>query len=105
MEIETVEATKTIGLGLASALMFLGTVVHFVLTLADLEDKGQHYTPYGYLKLHPWRALSLVMCAWLALYVSFAMGECTRVAAVLIGFSCQTAADRLRARANAKASK
>lgn len=100
-----VPENEPVGLAFASGLMFLGIVVHFVLVMRDLEDKGQHYTPLGYLRLHPWRAASMILCAWLLLYVCFAMGECTRVTAVLIGFSCQTAADRLRAQANARANK
>jgi hypothetical protein len=88
---------------LATGLMFLGVIVHFALVMSDLEDKGQHYTPFGYLRLHPYRALSMVLCAWLLIYVFHAMGELTRVTAVLTGFTCQAAADRLRAVANRKA--
>lgn len=97
--------TEIVSLLLGTGLMAIGVLVHFVLKLAELEDKGQHYSPLAYLRIHPWRAASMVLCAWLLLYICHAMGELTRVAAVLIGFSCQAAADTLRARANARLSK
>src|SRR5262245_52676234 len=80
----------------ATGLMFLGVAVHFAVVMAGLEDAGERYTPFGYLRLHPWRAVSMVLCAWLLLWVCHELGELTRVTAVLIGFTCQTAADRLR---------
>ncbi len=94
-----------VGFWLASALMGLGIVVQFVVKMASLEDAGEHYSPLSYLRLHPWRAAALVLTAWLALYVCFAMGEVTKVTAVLIGFGCEQANDWLRARANQLASR
>jgi hypothetical protein len=93
-----------VNLWLATALMVVGVVVHFVQKMAELEDAGQIFTPLGYLRLHPWRAAALVTSAWGLLWVCFATGELSRVTAFLIGYSCQAAADVLRARANAKAS-
>jgi hypothetical protein len=89
----------------ATGLMFLGVVVHFVVVMAGLEDAGERYTPLGYLRLHPWRAVSMVLSAWLLLWMCHELGELTRVTAVLIGFSCQSAADRLRTAAISRTNK
>lgn len=90
---------------LGSGLMLLGVVAQFVLKMAAFEDAGEHYTPYGYLRIHPWRAAALIITAWIALYVTHEMGELTRVTAVLIGFGCEQANDWLRALANKRANK
>ncbi len=87
---------------LATALMLFGCVVHFVETLAVLEEAGEHLTPWAYLKQHPYRALSMVLTAFILLLVINAAGELSKVAAVLIGYTCQNAADRIRQRANAR---
>lgn len=100
----TPTAAPAVSLWLATLLMAAGIVVHFVQKMAELEDAGQIFTPLGYLRLHPWRAAMLVSTAWLLLYVTFLTGELTKVTAILFGYSCQAAADTLRARANAKAS-
>ena len=93
-------ALQTVGLALGSALMLVGVIVSFVVKMAVLEDAGQHYTPLGYLRLHPWRSAALVLTTWALLYVLHEMGELTRVAAVLLGFTCEQSNDTLRAMAN-----
>lgn len=93
---------RAVSLLIATGLMLFGILVHFALVMRDLEDKGQHYSPLAYLRLHPWRAFSMLLCSWACLWVAHEMGELTRLTAFLIGFSCQAAADRLRATANAK---
>lgn len=99
------QPTPEVGLLFASALMLLGVVVQFVVKMATLEDAGEHYTPLGYLRLHPWRGAALVLTGWLMLWVCHEMGEVTRVTAVLIGFGCEQANDWLRAMANKRANK
>lgn len=86
----------------ASALMLLGAVAQFVFKMAHFENEGQHYTPVSYLRLHPWNTIAVLLGAWLCLYISFEMGECTRVTAVLIGLGCESAVAGLRAKADKK---
>lgn len=87
---------------LATALMLFGCIVHFVEALALLEEAGERLTPLGYLRQHPYRALSMVLTAFILLFMLNAAGELTKVAAVLVGYTCQGAADRVRQRANAR---
>lgn len=87
---------------LATALMLFGVVVHFVEALALLEEAGQHLTPLAYLRQHPYRSLAMVLTAFILLMILNAAGELTKTAAVLVGYTCQSAADRIRQRANAR---
>jgi hypothetical protein len=70
--------------------------------LAALEDAGTNITPLAYLRKHPYRSASMVVCAFLVMIAVNAAGQLTDVGALLIGFSCQAAADSLRARASAQ---
>jgi hypothetical protein len=96
---------QTVNFAFGSALMLAGIIVSFVVKMAILEDAGQHYTPVGYLRLHPWRSLALVLTTWALLYVFHEMGELTRVSAVLLGFTCEQSNDTLRALANKRTTK
>lgn len=87
---------------LATALLIVGCLTHFLLVLAALEDAGTNITPLEYLRRHPYRAASMVMCAFILMLAANAAGELTNLSAILIGFSCQGAADSLRARASAR---
>ena len=91
-----------VSLLLASGLMLLGVVVQFVAKLAILEDEGKKPSALAYLREHPYRAVSLILCAWLGLYVCREMGELTRVTAVLIGFGCESMAAGLKKKADEK---
>src|SRR3954471_15361175 len=81
---------------LATALMLFGICAHFLTVLSELEEAGTSMTPLAYLKQHPYRAASMAVCAFILLLAANAAGELTHLSAVLIGFSCQTAADQLR---------
>ena len=87
---------------LATALMMFGVGVHFLTVLASLEDAGQTFTPWGYLKLHPYRAALLVCASFILLLVVNEMNQLTQITAVLIGYTCQDANDRLRRNANVR---
>jgi hypothetical protein len=87
---------------LATAWLVFGCLAHFLTVLAALEDAGTNITPLAYLRTHPYRAASMVMCAFILMLAANAAGQLTDLAAVLIGFSCQAAADSLRARASAQ---
>ncbi len=89
-------------LSVATGLMMLGIVIQFVTKLALLEDQGKKPSALAYLREHPYRAVSLVLCAWLALYVCREMGELTRVTAVFIGFGCESMAAGLKKKADEK---
>jgi hypothetical protein len=91
-----------VSLLLATGLMLLGVLVQFVAKMAILEDQGKKPSALAYLREHPYRALSLILCAWLALYVCREMGELTRVTAVLIGFGCESMAAGLHKKADAR---
>lgn len=87
---------------LATALLIFGCLAHFLTVLAALEESGANITPLAYLKSHPYRAASMVVCAFVLMLAANAAGELTNLSAVLIGFTCQSAADSLRARASAR---
>ena len=87
---------------LATACLLFGCLAHFLTVLAALEDAGTNITPSKYLAAHPYRAASLVVCAFILMLAANAAGQLTPLAAVLMGFTCQAAADSLRARASAQ---
>lgn len=89
---------------LATALMLFGVGVHFLSVLASLEDEGKVFTPWGYLRLHPYRAALMVCASFILLLIVNEMQQLTQITAVLIGYTCQDANDRLRQRANARKS-
>jgi hypothetical protein len=89
---------------IATALMLFGVGVHFLSVLADLEESGQSMTPWGYLRQHPYRAALMVCASFILLLVANELHQVTQLTAVLIGFTCQEANDRLRRSANAKLS-
>lgn len=86
----------------ATGLLLFGVVCHFLQTLAALEDAGNGMSALAYIKSHPYRAASMVTAAFVLMLVTRELGQLTNVTAVLIGYSCQSAADTLRARANAR---
>jgi len=89
-------------LWLATALMLFGCVVHFLSVLMVLEDAGQHLKPWAYLKLHPYRALFMACTSFIALLVVDEIEMLNPLTAVLVGYTCQDQADRIRQRANAR---
>lgn len=102
---DTQPDAHVVGLLLGTALMLLGIVVQFVVKMAAFEDAGEHYTPLGYLRLHPWRAAALVLTTFLLLWICHELGELTRVAAMLLGFTCEQSNDTLRGIANKRANR
>lgn len=87
---------------LATAWLLFGVLAHFLIVLSALEETGAKIKPLDYLKSHPYRAASMVVCSFILMLFANAAHELTNLAAVLIGFSCQASADSLRARASAR---
>lgn len=87
---------------LATALMLFGVGVHFLSVLASLEDAGTPISPLAYLKLHPFRAALMVCASFIVLLVVNELHQLTQITAVLVGYTCQDANDRLRQRANSR---
>lgn len=87
---------------LATGLMLFGCVVHFLSVLMALEDAGDHVTPLSYLRQHPYRAAFMVCVSFIALLIANELDQLTQLTAILIGYTCQDQADRVRQRANAR---
>lgn len=85
---------------LATLWMLFGVAVHFLTVLASLEDAGTPISPLAYLKLHPYRAALMVSASFMLLIIVNEMHQLTQVTALLLGYTCQEANDRLRQRAN-----
>jgi hypothetical protein len=91
-----------ISLPLAFALMLVGILAQFVARMATLEDSGKVPSAWQYLREHPYRCISLVASCSILILVFQDLGQLNAVTAILTGYTCQDAADRLRIRAKAK---
>jgi hypothetical protein len=81
------------------ALILTGVLVNFLVKLTILEEQGTRITPWAYVTQHPYRSISLAVSSiMLALLLYFA-GRLTYELALLIGFTADMAADRMRAAA------
>lgn len=90
-------------LAIAYLLMLLGVLGFFLQTMAEIEDAGQHLSPLGFLRQHPYRWASMIFAASAALWMLHAAGQLhDAVSAFSIGYMCQAANETLRARANAR---
>lgn len=90
---------------IATGLLLFGVGAHYLQVLAALEAAGTHLTPLAYLRQHPYRFASMLVTAFIAMLVVRELGELTKVAAVLLGYTCQNAADIIRKRANSRMNK
>jgi hypothetical protein len=94
-----------ITLTVASLYMLGGTFGAFAQKMMELEDAGERVTPWGYLLAHPWRVLNMIVSCEIALFVFHAMGELNIVTAIFTGYTCQSVAESLRVKAQAKLNK
>ncbi len=82
-------------------LVAVGMGWHAAGKLAELERLGRPTDASEYLMNHKWTAVSVVMGAYLLFIIQWYTGEGGPIAAVLTGISCNSAGDKLRARAEA----
>ena len=86
-------------LAIASVLMLLGIVAHFIAKLSALEDAGQSPAAGTYLRSHPWRILNMLIACEISLFLFSELGQLNFVTAILTGYCCQSVSDNLRKRA------
>lgn len=86
---------------LCTLLVLFGIIVHFVLKLSELETQGKIITPWAYWREHPYTSLNVVLGAFGLMLASYFMHELTYITAICIGWICNSAGDKLRARAEA----
>lgn len=91
---------QEIPLWLNLILVAAGMFWHASGKLSELERLGQPTSPSDYLLKNKWTAISVVMGAYMLFIVQWYMGEGGPIAALLTGISCNSAGDKLRARAN-----
>jgi hypothetical protein len=91
-------------LSICLALILAGVAVNFLVKLTTLEEQGMRVTPWAYVSEYPYRSISLAVSAiMLALLLHFA-GRLTFELALMIGFTADMAADRMRATADRRLS-
>lgn len=86
---------------ICSGLVLLGILFHFVTKLGELEAQGTIVTPWAYWREHPYTSLVVVMSAYIALAMTYSIGEMSYYAAVVTGIACNSLGDKLRARSTA----
>lgn len=82
-------------------LVAVGVGTHALSKLSELEQRGQPISFVTYWSANKWTAMSVILSAYLLFIVQWYMGEGGPIAAILTGVSCNSAGDKLRARANA----
>jgi quinol-cytochrome oxidoreductase complex cytochrome b subunit len=83
----------------ALGLMLIGVFGHFVAKLSALEEEGQSPRVGAYLRTHPWRILNMLVACAILLLLFQELGQLNIVTAILTGYTCQSASDNLRKRA------
>lgn len=83
-------------------LVSVGIGSHVLAKLAELEQRGQSMSWKEYVMNNKWTAMSVLLSAYLLFVVQWYMGEGGPIAAILTGVSCNSAGDKLRARAAAQ---
>lgn len=84
---------------IALGLMLVGVFGHFVAKLSALEEEGQTPKPGDYLRSHPWRLLNMLIACSILLLLFQELDQLNAVTAILTGYTCQSASDNLRKRA------
>ena len=91
-----------VNLYLVAALIAAGICVHFVKKLYDLEQAGTILPPTTYVRQHPYSFILAVLGAYLLAALCYFTEQLTYGMAILIGVTCSSAFDTLRARAAGK---
>lgn len=84
---------------IASGLMLVGVAAHFVSKLSALEEAGTSPKPLDYLRTHPWRILNMLIACEILLLLFNELNQLNYVTALLTGYTCQSASENLRRRA------
>lgn len=84
------------------AMVAVGIVVHVAAKLSELEQRGEPTGALNYVRAHPWTAANVVLGAYGLFLLQWYTGEGGPIAAFLTGIACNSAGDKLRARADAK---
>jgi uncharacterized membrane protein YdbT with pleckstrin-like domain len=87
---------------LIAALVAAGILLHFLKKLHDLEQAGTILMPTTFIKAHPYSFLVAVLSAYLFAALMFFLNQLNYAVAILIGVTCGSAYDSLRARAAGK---
>ena len=87
---------------LCAALVAAGLLSHFVWRLSQLESAGERVDARAYLLQHKWAVLNMVLAAYGLLLLAYYTGELGPVGSFTFGVAADAAAERLRARAQAK---
>lgn len=90
---------------LAAILVAAGILVHFLKKLYDLENAGTILPPATYLRQHPYTFLSAVASAYMFAAMLYFVDQFNYAVAILVGVTCGSAYDSLRARAAGKLDK
>jgi len=87
---------------LCVGLVAIGLLSHFVWRLSQLESAGQRVNVRAYVLAHRWAMLNMVFAAYGLLLLAYYTGELGPVGSFTFGVAADAAAERLRARAQAR---
>lgn len=90
---------SALNLYLIAFLLAAGIAAHFLKKLYDLEQAGTILPPFAFVRQRPYASLSAVFGAYLLAALCYFTGQLTYSTAILIGVTCGSAFDSLRARA------